>query len=652
MRKNAFAALLCAVLGAASAAAQETEPNPDEFAFFRNEERVVTASRRPAAMPAAPATVYVVTSEQIRASGAQTLWDALRSVPGVDVMNDRTSHADIAIRGMNKVLNNRTLVLLDGKTVLNGFYDYTNWETIPVTLEEIDRIEVVEGPASALYGSNAMQGVINIITKTPDQLRGGVASVTAGERDTFVGQAVAGGRRGAHAYKVGAGWRSTDRFGNAHQEASAVAKAHALWSWDFADDSQWSVSGGVSNHDVNLSNGPSNDDGNTGFLRTDLRVGQTAARFFWNAGAGQFRDNPTIPFHLRYDTYDASLERSFDLPRDNALTAGASYRRNTAESDVFAPGKRDQALYALYFEDSWAASERWTFVGSARADRHPFTKWQFAPRASAIFTPNERHSLRATAASAYRNPTLLENYFDLSASIPVTNPPGFTSADVRVLPNTGLEAESIQFLEVAHRGSFDRLKTGVTGFYYRITKLARGLTTIDATAAPVLKETVMVTNGGETKALGAELSVEYQALAWLAPYANYSYQSLVDQDRQQTTARSAPMHKVNFGARAKGARWTAAAEASWVDATWWSDGTSSLNPVYARVPAYFVLNLAATRRLTGRYEGFEVTVAGSNIADRHYELLPRQSATAAGQNGGPIDQRWSGTLAYRFGGKR
>ncbi len=148
--------------------------------------RVVTASRLGQSLRWSPATVYVVTAEDLAASGARTLWDALRGVPGVDVMATRTFYGEVSVRGLNKALGTRTLVLLDGRTVLNGPFDSTFWEGISASLEEIDRIEVVEGPASALYGANAINGVVNIITRTPAQLNGGQVSFTAGERGTHL----------------------------------------------------------------------------------------------------------------------------------------------------------------------------------------------------------------------------------------------------------------------------------------------------------------------------------------------------------------------------------------------------------------------------------------------------------------------------------
>jgi iron complex outermembrane receptor protein len=622
---------------------------PDDFSFFQAEAQVVSAARKPSTTALAPATVYVVTSDDIRASGAQTLWDALRTVPGVDVMSERTSQGDVSIRGLNQSLNNRTLVLLDGKTVLNGFYDFTDWETIPVSLEEVDRIEVVEGPTSALYGGNAVSGVINIITKTPEQLKGGIVSYTGGERNTQMGTALIGDKRGAQAYKLDLGWRSTDMFRDASRQASGVGKAHGLWSVDLPDDAKWSVSAGASKHDVNINDGPLTfDDGETGFLRTDLKRHGTSARFFWNWGETRFRDFPIIPIHLKYDTYDVDLEQNLDLPLDNSVTAGASYRKNTASSDILAPGVREQDLWAMYFEDEWKPLDQWTLVLSGRGDHHPLTGWELSPRGSLIFAPVKEQTFRLTGSSAFRNPTLYENYVTLVEDIPVNAPP-FTAVHIDFPPNPNLKPERIQFFEAAYRGAFDKVSVSATGFYYRLTDIVSQLPVTLTLAPPVATETTALTNRGETKAVGGELAAECPLAAGFSSFANYSYQSLTDQIPQQTTARSAPRHKVNAGLKYKKEGWTLGASGDWVDKTYWSDGSSLPNPVYVKVRAYFMLNVRAGYQFSGRWSGLEAAVSGFNIADRHYETLPAQSAIAAGQNAEIVGSRWSGTLSYRFG---
>lgn len=646
--------ILC--LSLSGAASAQDQPGSDDFQFFQKEATLVTPARRPTTAATAPATTYVVTAEDIRVSGAQTLWDALRGVPGVDVMSERTSQGDVGIRGLNHAMNNNVLVLLDGKTLLNGFFDSVEWEAVPVTMAEIDRIEIVEGPASALYGTNAVSGVINIITKTPEQLKGGVVEYTGGERSTHMGTALIGDKKGAQAYKLDLGWRSTNMFSDASSQASSVGKAHAFYSLDLPHDSKWDVSGGVADQNININNGPSYDVGETGFVRTDFKHGGTSARVFWNWNSTEYRAHPNFGFHLHADTYDAELQQALDLPFSNSMTVGASYRRNDASSDIFDPGWRDQSLWAGFFEDTWRPADKWSVVVSAREDHDSLTGWEFSPRGSVIYEPAAGQSVRLTAASAFDNPPLFDDYVHLVTSIqtPINSPPYTTFAlNADILPNPNLQPEKIQFYEAAYRGDFDWIRTGATAFYYRLTNLITSppaMTTTSLTP-PVFAVTTSnaLTNDGETKALGGELEADLPLGHGLSSFANYSYQSLIDQLPRQTTARSAPKHKVNAGLKLKQGGWTAGVAAHWVSKTYWSDGTSTNNPVYDEVRAYVLLDLDLLYRFSGKWDGLELAVHGFNVADRHYETLAAQSVAAAGQNAEELLPRWSGTVSYRFG---
>src|SRR5947209_7628332 len=137
----------------------------DFLNFYKEEAAVVSASLRPQPAKQTPATVYVITQQDLKDSGATTFWDALRSVPGVDVVQYRTGQAEVGIRGLVLPFHNRVLVEMDGRSVLEGVFDHLLWESLPITMDQIDRIEVVEGPSSAISGANAVSGVINIISK-------------------------------------------------------------------------------------------------------------------------------------------------------------------------------------------------------------------------------------------------------------------------------------------------------------------------------------------------------------------------------------------------------------------------------------------------------------------------------------------------------
>src|SRR5882724_4779476 len=305
MRKRMRKGLtLFITLSQASVAMADTN---DAFQFFQEEAKVVTASRIPESRQKAAATTYVVTREDIQASGAQNIWDLLRSVPGVDVMQTRTDQAEVSIRGLNQPLNNRTLILLDGKTVLNGFFDFVTWESIPVTLDQIDRIEVVEGPASAVYGANAVNGVINIITKTPEQLQGGQLRYTTGERNDHLGSFVYGHQEEHLGYRLGGGWHSLNQYQDAGQFASEAGKFNSLLNYRFSPDSELSASGGVTNLNTQTTTGGAGtafDKGISSFARLDYRHTDTNIRTFWNHGRTTFEDFPSLTNpDLDYDTY-------------------------------------------------------------------------------------------------------------------------------------------------------------------------------------------------------------------------------------------------------------------------------------------------------------------------------------------------------------
>ena len=523
--------LLLWVLGNPSAVTGSQPPaDSDVFEFFAAEAQVVTAARRPGAIRRAPATVYVVTREDIAASGAQTVWDALRGVPGVDVMSARTAHGEVSVRGLNRLQNNRTLVLLDGKTVLNGFFDYVVWEEIPVTLEEIDRIEIVEGPASALYGANAVNGVINIITRTPEQLDGGLVSATAGERQTLFGNLLYGDIRRRTSYKVGAGWRATNRFEDADQRAARVLKAHLLLSRQLSAGSRLQLSSGITRSEVQISTaggaGLALVDGTSGFLRTDYSRGPTQVRAFWNWGRGTWEDFTLFGEpDTDYDTHDVTLERNLELSARNELTIGGSYRRNAMYSSMLQGEQIDQDLWALFLEDTWRYTPFLTLVASGRLDRHPLTHWVLSPRLSAIYHPGDRHVFRLSAGTAFRNPTLTENYVDASQSFanpgaPLPNPP-FTTIRMEFVGNRDLDPEKLLFCEAAHSGRWGRLKTTAVGFHYRLRNTISGVMSgMDADST-----TIAIQNSfgheGTARVWGGELGAEFLFTRKTSFHANY-----------------------------------------------------------------------------------------------------------------------------------
>ncbi|MEK7990856.1 MAG: TonB-dependent receptor plug domain-containing protein, partial [Thiotrichaceae bacterium] len=146
--------------------------------------RIVTSvGKKEQSLANAPAAIYVVTSKDIRRSGVTTIPDALRMVPGLQVAKTNAHTWAISSRGFNGFFANKLLVLIDGRSVYTPEFSGVWWDTVDTVLDDIDRIEVIRGPGSTLWGANAVNGVINIITKNAKETQGGLISVAAGNEE-------------------------------------------------------------------------------------------------------------------------------------------------------------------------------------------------------------------------------------------------------------------------------------------------------------------------------------------------------------------------------------------------------------------------------------------------------------------------------------
>ncbi len=626
----------------------------EEVEFFREEAKFFSASRRAIARRKAPASVDVITAEDLKASGAVTLWDALRLVPGVDVVETRAGQGDVSIRGFNQSTSNRLLVLLDGRTVLQEFYGLAAWEEIPVGAAEIDRIEIVKGPDSALYGANAIHGVINIITKTPAQLAGGTAGYAVGNRATHLGYAAYGRQAGRLSYKISADHRAMNSFEDGDSLASRVAKAHALVAYDPDPDTSLSVSGGVSrlnNRMAFYSNGLWRPYSEGSTLRADYRSGGARARVFWNGNKVKVREfsgsfDPTV----KYNTCDVNLEQEFLPGGENKLVAGAGYRRNSIRADLFNPGLYHQDLWALFAENTWEPSERWSLVASGRLDHHSLSGYVFSPRAALMFFPDDSNTFKLSGGTAFRNPTLMENYIAYTQSGPFSNPafPGFTSVNATYNGSQDLDPERMQSVEAAYEGRYGRLNAGLAVYAYRLDRLINTADPVfDVSGAPVLGLTSLWDNTGSARAVGGEASAELLLGRGWQAFSNYSYFNASETGRHNDSSNS-PRHKANGGFRLKGAAFDGSLWANWAGPTWWDANSYGSAPDLRRVGSYLLLNAGAGYRFR-RAGGLELWLKAFNFLDnRHYEILPSRSAADPGQYGEKIGARYVLDLSYKF----
>jgi iron complex outermembrane receptor protein len=185
---------------AESAAPDRPEPAvtaiSEELELLKEEETVSIASRYEQPISQAPSNVYVITDEDIRHSGATDIPTILRRVPGLEVMQTTGADFNVSVRGDNQFRANKLLVMVDGRSIYLDAQGNVFWKNLPVTLPEIKRIEVLKGPASAIYGFNAFDGVINIITKSPEEMKGTTLQFGGGSYGTIMASAIQAGTVG------------------------------------------------------------------------------------------------------------------------------------------------------------------------------------------------------------------------------------------------------------------------------------------------------------------------------------------------------------------------------------------------------------------------------------------------------------------------
>src|ERR1700676_982811 len=196
-------ASFAAVLLAANSGAQGHQSVPDVTTLSMEDlmnMQVTSVSKRTQKVADAAAAVFVITQEDIRRSGARSIPEALRLAPGLEVARIDSNKWAIASRGFNGRFDNKLLVLIDGRSVYTPLFSGVYWNVQDVMLEDIDRIEVIRGPGATLWGANAVDGVINIITKSAKLTQGGIATAEAGTDERTAESARYGGKAGDKVY--------------------------------------------------------------------------------------------------------------------------------------------------------------------------------------------------------------------------------------------------------------------------------------------------------------------------------------------------------------------------------------------------------------------------------------------------------------------
>lgn len=645
--RAAFRILLAVAIASASTLVPASDPaaeGPEEASvlrlFYDEGELVTTASLVPEEARLAPATVEVFTAEDIENMGARTLSDLLRTLESVLVTVQTNSRESIWFRGVRNRYNDKVLLLVDGIPRRDPVYQHASVdEYLPLT--NVERVEVIRGPGSALYGTNAFAGVINVITKRPGTDGWGEIEAGGGNFDTAEAAAEGAFRWGpAGIYAFAHGYR-TDGDGldyqRGHLPQTLRQNPKRQWSggvtvagggftarlerlhYKYTFFTDWDVPTWRWDDEEYVTDDTFASVEYAGTISPKVRV--TAVGFyqdyrlysFWREFLRGQQGPKATPDDVRYANdvykegklYGGDLRFAFDFGPTNKLTVGASYERESVSrvedlwtevhtGIVTRPFYIDPVgvdTWAVYLEDVWKPAGWVTLTAGVRGDHNGIFGWQTSPRLGATFHPGRKLVAKLLYGEAFRAPSFREFFtVDMTGQFPEGN--------------RALKPESIRTFEA----SLDYTFSSYAAFHL----LAYRESTSDAIYS---EDNLPYSNHPGDTIYGAEAGLK---LAWpnrLTVYLNGSY--------IWTDLCNIPHKQLNGGFNAPlGKRWNWSLQASWLsERPRDPDDRFAYDPgvaPYKRPDPSGYLLVNSTLRLLEVVPGLEFRLSVTNLFDRDF----------------------------------
>ena len=623
--------------------AQEQKPDPqqqkpDEPPKYE-ETVVVSGSRTEEKLINAPVTMSVITAQTIENAPTRNFADLLRAVPGINITQVSARDINVTTRSATGTLSTGQLALLDGRSLYQDFFGFVMWDFLPVNLNEIKQVEVIRGPASAVWGANAFNGVVNVITKSPREMQGTSVTFGLGAFDRSVGTNDADGGSlvyfsGTHAQAINDRWAFKLSGGGYSQDALArptgtipgspgtqypgfantgttQPKLDGRIDYDFPDGRRLSFSGGVAGTEgimhtgigpFDINSGSTMGYGKVNFSRQGLRV-----NFFTNTLDGNASNLLTrdvnfqpIAFDFKTRTYDFELTNTASVANRHVLTYGGNFRYNNFELSL-APGADNRTEFGVFGQDEIFLSDHFRWVIGGRIDRFDFIdNVVFSPRTAFVIKPRENHALRVSYNRAYRSPSVINNFLDVTIIEPINLGAFSPLLAGRIYPlpvqsvgNVDLKEQSVDAFEVGYTGVVNSRATLSAAFYVNRTKneifftelVADRYTALNPPPGwplpPVFIAAVpggsfparfTYLNFGRVTQKGIELGVDSAVNRYVNLFANYSWQGEPEPDGFDISELNLPAeNRFNVGASVSYQRIVANVSINYSGEAFWQD---------------------------------------------------------------------------------
>lgn len=533
-------------------AACSSPMSDDHFAQMSIQElvdlEVTSASRKSEKLSDVASAIFVLTNDDIRRSGARTIPDALRLVPGVNVGQLDGNQWAVSIRGFNEVFSDKLLVLIDGRSVYTPEFSGVIWPEHDIPLEDIERIEVIRGPGATLWGANAVNGVINIITKSAEKTHGALIAVGGGKEENAYAHLRYGEKVADTDYRVylkgvindknhfeaggvsGDYWRSYRGGFRSDTKLSADDKltlqGDVLYSeagWDAASPDLVSIQRQSSE----------SRQYNTQYLlarwaRTFSPESEFVLQGYWDR-----IDRDDILLQTRRNTWDLDSQYRFAPAKGHDVVVGAEYRVYRDDHDDsflinIDPDSRTVGLYTGFIQDEITlAPNLLKLIAGVKFERSDLSGAEVLPNVRVVTTPNERNTLWASVSRAVRTPSRFNKNGHLISTV-LPSFAGNTPAALSINSNSDFDSEELLAYEVGYRTQpLESVSLDIATFYNNYDKLAL----LEAGGAPSAKiqdgipyieVPTIVTNGNNGKVYGGEVALDVRVSNWWRLVGSYS----------------------------------------------------------------------------------------------------------------------------------
>lgn len=557
---------------------------------------ITSVSKRSERLSDAAASVFVISADDIRRTGAVNLPEALRLAPALQVARLNASQYAITARGFNGTTANKLLVLIDGRVVYTPLYSGVFWDAQDLPMAEIERIEVVSGPGATLWGSNAVNGVINVITRPAGDSRDGRLDLRGGDVHRQ-GSARYGGAFDGGAYRAYLKW---DDYRGGRRRSGLPArdawqKAQGGFRLDGGGASPWQVQGDLYRSEIEQT-------GPQAAVVSGGNLSGSWTRRFDNGDSLRFtgyydRSEREFPgsYRDRMEIFDLDIQHSLDLTEKHHLAWGGGYRlaRDHAGSGgvlAFLPTERNLDWINLYLEDAIALSAATDLTLGGRLERNDYSGWEFLPTLRLAWKTAPNATVWAALSRSVRSPSRIDRDLYIPGQAPYLLQGG-----------PEFDSESSRSAEIGYRDSGRDLDYSITGFFQRY----RDLRTIKQRAVNRYE----IANGIDGDTWGVEAWANYRPMpGWRLGLGtlrlHQRYQRDADSYSDLSVLGNDPAHQTQLRS----------------SHTWGAvDLDLNLRHVgrlrQPALPAYSVLDLRLGWRLQ---PGLELALVASNLFDRRY----------------------------------